>query len=112
MCYTTKVGPDVASAARDLAASMSHTGPEHCKSLGSLIGYLKGIETKGIIIRNPKVLKLVMFCDSKYDTDKETRKSVSGFVATLGGSLLACLSKLRRTATLSSTEVEYLSLPP
>ena len=91
MWYKTKVGPDVANSARELAVQMSHLGMEHWKTLGRLIGYLKGNETKGIIIRNPQVMKEVIFCDSKYATDKDTRKSVSGLVATLGGKLLPCL---------------------
>ena len=110
MGYTTKVRPDVANATRELAVHMSHPGPEHWKALGRLIGYLKGKQTKGVIIRKPKVLKEVMFCDSNYATDKETRKSVSGLVATLGGKLLTCSSKTQRTVTLSSTEAEYVAL--
>ena len=110
MWYTTKVRPDVANAARELVVHMSHPGPEHWKVLGRLIGCLKGKETKGIIIRKPKVLKAVMFCDSDYATDKETRKSVSSLVATLGVTLLTCSSKTQRTVTLSSTEAEYVAL--
>ena len=105
MWYTTKVGPDVANAERELAVHMSHHRPKHWKVLGRLIGYKKGKETKGIINKNPKVLEGVIFCDSNYATDKETRKSVSDLVDTLGGKLLTCSPKNQRTATLSSTEV-------
>ena len=41
MWYTTKVGPDVENEARELEVHMSHPGPEHCKELGHLIGYIK-----------------------------------------------------------------------
>ena len=41
MWYTTKVGHNVANAASDLKVHMSHTGQEHWKALGCLIGYLK-----------------------------------------------------------------------
>ena len=104
MWYTTKVGPDVANAERELAVHMSHHRPKHWKVLGRLIGYKKGKETKGIINKNPKVLEGVIFCDSNYATDKEKRKSASGLVATLGGTLLTGLSKNHRTVTLSSAE--------
>ena len=110
MWYTTKVGPDVENASRELAVHMSHPGPDHWKALGHLISYIKGKENKGIITRNPKVLKAVMFCDSNYSTEKEIRKSVSGLVTTIGGTLLTCLSKTQRTVTLSSTEEEYVTL--
>ena len=90
MWYTTKVVTDVANVARELAVHMIHPGPEHWKKLGHLIGYLKGKYTKGIIVRNPKILKAVIFCNSNYAKDKETRKSVSGLVATLVGTLITC----------------------
>ena len=57
MWYTTKVVPEVTNAEIELVVHMSHPGTEHCKVLGRLIGYLKGKETKGIIIKNPEVLK-------------------------------------------------------
>ena len=68
MWYKTKVGRDVANAEMELAVHMSHPGTENWKALGRFIGCLKGKSTKGIIIRKPKVLKAVMFCDSNYDT--------------------------------------------
>ena len=80
--------------ARELEVQMSHLGTEDCKKLGRLIGYLKYKDTKVIIIRKPKVMREVMFYDSKYATDKDTIKSVSGLVTTLGGTLLICLSKI------------------
>ena len=85
MWYTTKVGTDMANAARELEVQMSHPGPDHWKALGRLIGYIKSKETKGIIIRNPKVPKSVMLYDSNYSTDKETRESVSGWSLQLEG---------------------------
>ena len=51
--------------ARELDIHMSNTWPKQWKTLGSLIRYLKGKDMKGITIRNPKVIKAVMFYDSK-----------------------------------------------
>ena len=81
---------------------MSHPGMEHWKALGNLIVYLKGKENKGIVIRNPKVLKAIIFCDSNYATDNDTRKSVNSLVDTCGGTLITRLSKTQRTMTLIS----------
>ena len=72
------------------------------------IVHQKDKDTKGIIIRKPKVLSAVMFYDSNYATDKETIKIVCGLVSTLGGKLLMCLSKTYRTVTLSSIEAECM----
>ena len=78
--------------------------------MGCLIGYIKGKEEKGIITRNPKVLKAVMFCDYNYATDRDTRKSVSSIVATLGGTILTCSSKSHRTVTFISKEAECMAV--
>ena len=51
-----------------------------------------------------------MFCDSNYDTDKETIKSGSGLFATLGGTLTMCSSKKQRMITLSIMEAKYVEL--
>ena len=110
MWYKTKVLPDVANLARDLVVHMSHTGQENWKELGHLIVYIKVKEAKGIILRKPKVLKAVMFCDSNYSTYKDTRNSVGGLFATLGETLLTCLSKTQRNVTLIRTEEEYMAL--
>ena len=97
-----KMKTDVENLARELFIHMSHPGSEHWKSLRNLIGYLKGKKTKVIIIRKPKVLKVVMFSDSNYVTDKETKNISRGTVFTLVGTLPTCSSKTRRTVTLSS----------
>ena len=56
MWYTTKVGPDFATAAMEFVVHIINIGTEHCKALGRLIGYIKVKETKVIIIRKSKVL--------------------------------------------------------
>ena len=38
---------------------MSHSGTEHYKALGHFIGYIRGKNTKVIIIRKPKVIDRV-----------------------------------------------------
>ena len=83
----------MSKAARELAVQMSHTGQEHLKALGRWIGLLKSKDTKGIVIRNPKVLKAAIFWDSNFSIYKETIKSVRGLVSTLGQTLLMFLSK-------------------
>ena len=54
---------------------------------------MKGKDTKVIITRNHKVMNAVMFCDSKYAIDKDTRNNVSNLVSILEGTLLMCLLK-------------------
>jgi hypothetical protein len=48
--------------------------------------------------------------DSNYATDKEDRRSVSGGIHTVGGTIINWMSKTQASVTLSSTEAEYASL--
>ena len=61
MWYTTNVGPDVSNVTKEFPVHMSNPDPEHLKSMGRLIVYLKVKESKGIITRKLKVMKEVMF---------------------------------------------------
>jgi hypothetical protein len=48
--------------------------------------------------------------DSNYATDKEDRRSVSGGIHTVGGTIINWMSKTQASVTLSLTEAEYASL--
>ena len=100
----------MANAARELVVRTSHPGPEHWKTLGRLIGDIKVKDTKFVFIRKSKVLKAVIFCESNYATDKETRNSFRSLFTTIVGTLLTFLSKTQRAVTLNSTEAEYVAL--
>jgi hypothetical protein len=57
----------------------------------------------------PRDLKVYAFVDSNYATNKETRKSVTGYFVTIGGCLVSAASKTQPSVTLSSTEAEYIA---
>ena len=55
-------------------------------------------------------IKAVMFCDSNYAKNKETRNSVRDIVYILEVALIMCSSNTQNTITLSSTDDEYVAL--
>ena len=110
MFYMVKVGPDVANAARELAQHMTNPGEEHWNSMERMVGYMKGKEFYGIILRKPKYLKGIDFCDANYATNIDNRKSVSGALNTIGGMVTGWSSKTQHTTSLSTTESEYISM--
>jgi hypothetical protein len=57
----------------------------------------------------PKDLKVYAYVDSNYATDTDNRKSVTGYVITIGGCLISWSSKSQPSVTLSSTEAEYVA---
>ena len=58
----------------------------------------------------PYSLKSFNLSDSNYSTNAEDRRSVSGYIATIGGMISGWKSKTQSVVTLSSTEEEYVAL--
>ena len=108
--YVVKIGPDCGNASRDLARHMSNPGEEHWKSMGRIVGYLKGKELHGHVMRKPESLTAVKYCDASYASDPIARKSVSGMIGTLRGMMTNWSSRTIKTTALSSTESEYIAL--
>lgn len=111
MFCVVKIFPEGANAARELARHFSCPGPLQWEELARFVGYLKGIEPEiCLIYRKPIELRALSYVDSNYATDKEDRRSVSGGIHTVGGTIINWMSKTQASVTLSSTEAEYASL--
>ena len=78
MFLATRVGPKICNQIRDLARHMSHPGEQHCVALGRLIGYMKVMKLKGMILRKPVELHTASLIDSDFAKESVTRKSVGG----------------------------------
>jgi hypothetical protein len=111
MFCVVKIFPEGANAARELARHFSCPGPQQWEELGRFVGYLKGMEDRiHLIYQKPIELRALSYVDSNYATDKEDRRSVSGGIHTVGGTIINWMSKTQASVTLSSTEAEYASL--
>ena len=108
--FMTKVAPELANACRELSSHMANPGPEHWKAIERIAGYLKGRKVKSLTFRAPSRLIPISYCDSNYATDAEDRKSISGMIHTIGGTIVNWSCKKQATVTLSSTEAEYIAL--
>ena len=106
MWLIRKVAPECGNAVRELAMFMDGPGEEHWRAMGRLVGYLKKSDVH-LKLREPVNLKVYAWVDSNFATNKETRKSVTGYFVTIGGCLCGFSSKLQPAVTLSSTEAEY-----
>jgi hypothetical protein len=110
MYLTTKLAPDLANGARELAQHLSNPGEDHWKALDRMVGHIKLRPYEGLTYRKPKELRPISMVDSDYAKNTDNRKSISSGLHTLGGTLVHWESKTQHVVTLSSTEAEYISL--
>jgi hypothetical protein len=107
--YTTKIAPAMAYAVRELSSHMSNPNEDHWKALGRAVGYLKGYAKYEFTLRAPEELRGIHIRDANYATCEETRRSISGGIETLGGTIVGFSSKKQNVVSLSSAEAELIS---
>eukprot|EP00963_Diacronema_lutheri_P009533 scaffold865_cov405-Pavlova_lutheri.AAC.3 len=88
---STTTRRDLCQAASQLSRFMACPTKYHLKAAKGVLKYLKATVNHGLY----------------YATDKETRKSRTGYLFLLNGSLFSWQSKLQSTVSTSTTEVEY-----
>jgi hypothetical protein len=105
-----KSEPTISNACRELTCHLNAPNATHWSALKNLIGYLKGKSFQGLKMRAPKDRRVVAFVDSDYASDRGDRKSISGYLVTIGGCLVSWQSKKQTGVTLSSTESEFVAM--
>ncbi|XP_057530072.1 uncharacterized mitochondrial protein AtMg00810-like [Amaranthus tricolor] len=61
----------------------------------------------GVLYRNDRNFEVVEYCDVDYAGDLDIRRSITGYVFSLGSGAILWCSKRQPTVSLSSTEAEY-----
>ena len=89
--------------------------PEAYKMMLRCIKFVESTQTLGLRIEPNQfgkdiVWKLVVYSDSDWAGDKQTRRSVSGFIMLLCGVPIMWRSKQQKAVTLSSTEAEFYAV--
>jgi hypothetical protein len=104
--------PDLAFAVQKLAQFSHKPLNEHWKAIKRVLRYVKGTLDLGITYSGTEdtPINAEGFSDADWASDRLDRKSISGYVFTLGGGAIAWSSKKQQTVALSSTEAEYMAL--
>lgn len=90
-----------------MAGHFANPGPNHWEELGRYVGYLKGTELDiQLTYQKPKELRALPYVDSNYAKDKEDRRSASGGIYTIGGTIIDWMSKTKASVTLSSKQAK------
>ena len=102
--------PDLAHAVSVVSRFMSQPGKEHWQAVKRIFRYLRGTSDIGLVYGGDTQCLVTGYSDSDYAGDVDSRRSMTGYVFTLGGSVVSWKATLQPTVTLSTTEAEYMAL--
>ncbi|GAA5936241.1 hypothetical protein JCM1841_004389 [Sporobolomyces salmonicolor] len=111
--------PDIAFALSFASRFATCPAERHWRLLIRLCRYLKGTSHLGLRYLTPRTPfsadLLTAWSDADHGADKETRRSISGFVFGVGddslrSTAISWLSRRQRSVAISSTEAEYMAL--
>jgi hypothetical protein len=92
-----------------VARYMSNPGKEHWKAVQWIFKYLCG-SFSACLCFGKSGDGLVGYVDSDYGGDLDRRRSLSGYVFTVGDCAVSWKARLQDTVALSTTEVEYMAI--
>ena len=71
---------------------------------------VKGSRELNLVFTKGSNLEVQGFCDSDHVADQDKRRSISGYVFTVGGNTVSWKSSLQHVVALSSTQIEFIAL--
>ncbi|XP_038902271.1 secreted RxLR effector protein 161-like [Benincasa hispida] len=83
---------------------MGQPGKEHWQAVQRIFHYLRGTFDVGLVYGNFTECLVTGYSDSDYAGDVDNRRSMTGYMFTLGGSIVSWKETLQPTITLSTTE--------
>ncbi|XP_047323523.1 secreted RxLR effector protein 161-like [Impatiens glandulifera] len=102
--------PDIAYSVSVISRFMSRPGKEHWQAVKRIFRYLRGTSDVGLIYGSNNQCLVTGYSDLDYAVDIDGRRSMTGYVYTLGDSVVSWKATLQSTVTLSTTEAEYMAL--
>jgi hypothetical protein len=100
--------PDIAHAVGVVSRYMNNPGKEHWEVVKWILRYLRGTTTHALCFGGSDTF-LQGYVDSDMAGDKDSMKSTTGYVFTIGGTIVSWISKLQKVVALSTTEAEYVA---
>lgn len=109
MCAMVCSRPDLSHALSVVSRYMANPGKEHWKAVQWIFRYLRGIANVCLQFGKSRD-GLVRYVDSDFAGDSDKRRSLTGYVFTIGGCAVSWKASLQATVALSTTEAEYMAI--
>ncbi|KAG8477010.1 hypothetical protein CXB51_030151 [Gossypium anomalum] len=101
--------PDLSYAVSAVSRYMANPRKEHWKAVQWVLRYLRG--TTDVCLQFGRTKDGVIgYVDADFVGDLDRRRSLTGYVFTIGGCAISWKATLQTTVTLSTTEAEYMAI--
>ncbi|MBW0509460.1 hypothetical protein O181_049175, partial [Austropuccinia psidii MF-1] len=107
---STATRPDLSYPVSALSQFLENPGIRHWKAFLHVLKYLKGTQDIGLTYPKGINAGIVAYTDADWGNCSTTRRSVTGFLATMCGSLVLWKTRKQPTVSLSTSEAEYKAL--
>ena len=104
------VRPDISFAVSALSRFLQAPNEIQYKAAKHVVRYLKGTRSLGLNYFAQNYFSLTAFCDADWASDKNDRRSTTGYIFQLAGAPITWKSKKQQTVALSTAEAEYMAL--
>ena len=102
--------PDIAFAVIKMSQFSANPTEDHLNHAKYIFRYLRGNRNYGIEYKRSSSLKVEAYSDADWASDKNDRKSCTGFFVLFNASPVSWVSRKQKTVATSATEAEYMSL--
>ncbi|XP_049382923.1 uncharacterized mitochondrial protein AtMg00810-like [Solanum stenotomum] len=110
LLYLNVTRPDISFATQTLSQFLHQPKQSHLNDALKVVRYIKSQTGLGVLLSSKSSKQLQVYCDSDWGACLHTRRSVTGFMVKLGGSLISWKSKKQGTISRSLDEPEYKSM--
>ena len=103
--------PDISFAVNKLTQHMVDPRVKHAKACDRVFRYLAGTKSYGLLFgrqgaTDNQTVNVAVYADSDWASDKNDRKSITGWIATINGDPISWASKKQKTVAQSTCEAE------
>jgi hypothetical protein len=99
---------DIAHAVGVVSRYMKNPGKEHWEAVKWILRYLKGTATHALCFGGTPHTVLQGYVDLDMAGDKDSRRSTTGYVFSVGVTSVSWIYKLQKVVSLSTKEAEYV----